>query len=338
MASSSFAGRHPAVTRLLAVVAVLLLGDGIAYFATNKGKALLPTLEKPTLDISSISREKIRAQLKVTMRNHAPLDLKIDSLRYETRLDGAQLAHGRKNRPLTVKGNATNQLTLPLTLDLPALKQKAKTARRDCVTVQLHAVLYADLPGVGPKAIPLDVSKRVDIPKLPKIEVADVDLTHLGLKKGKAVVTLRATNYEPIPFTVKQVSYRFQVEDDLDVQGQETKDVTFKQKGVEMMPIHVRFQPRALPKVLFKSLFKAKKTGYKLTGTATVAAVPASAHDATMHFNNSGTVKELKELAKGIKNEELKMGIQPRSPSSLLIYNSSFLIFNSSSPCLCTPN
>jgi len=112
------------------------------------------------------------------------------------------------------------------------------------------------------------------------------------------MVKLRVTNYESIPFTLKQGSYRFQVEDDLDVKVLETKDVTFKKKGFEIMPIHVKFQPKAMPKVLFKAIFKPKKTDYKLTGTATVAVGPASSRDITMHFNNSGTVKELAKAAK----------------------------------------
>jgi LEA14-like dessication related protein len=301
--SSSSAGRHPALTVLLVLLGLLVVGGGIAYFATDRGKALLPTLEQPTLSISNITRERIKGQFMVKLRNHAPIDLQIDSLRYEANLDGKRLAQGHKARPLVVKGNAVSSLSLPLTLNLPQLKQTAKTAQRDCVTVQLHTVLYADLPGVGPKEIPIDVRQRVYIPKLPKIEVADVDITKLGLKKGEAIVTLRVTNYEAIPFTVKQVSYRFQVDDDLDVKGQETKDVTFKKKGTELMPIHVKFQPKSMPKVLFKSIFKPKKTDYKLTGTATVAAGAASASDATMNFNSSGTVKELKELVKGAKDK-----------------------------------
>jgi LEA14-like dessication related protein len=301
--TTSSAGRHPVVTTLLVLVGLLLVGGGITYFATDHGKALLPTLEQPTLNISNITRERIKAQFVVRLRNHAPIDLKIDSVSYTARLDGKQLAQGHKAQPLVVKGSALNGLSLPVELNLPQLKQAAKTTQRDCVTVQLHTILYANLPGVGPKQIPIDVRKRVYIPKLPKIEVADVDITKLGLKKGEAIVTLRVTNYESIPFTVKQVNYRFQVEDDLDVKGQETKDVTFKKKGTELMPIHVKFQPKSMPKVLFKTIFKPKKTDYILTGSATVAAGPASARDATMQFNNSGTVKELKELAKGAKEE-----------------------------------
>ncbi|MGI4821414.1 MAG: LEA type 2 family protein [Janthinobacterium lividum] len=303
MASSS-AGRHPVITTLLVLFGLLLVGGGITYFATDHGKALLPTLEQPTLNISNISREKIQGQFAVKLHNHTPVDLKIDSLSYVTRVEGTRIAQGHKARPLVVKGNAVNDLTLPITLNLPQIKQELKSAQRDCVTVQMHTVLYANLPGIGPKEIPVDVRKRVYIPKLPKIEVADVDIDNLGLKKGEATVKLRVTNYESIPFTVKQVNYRFQIEDDLDVKGQETKDIVFHKKGVEIMPIHVRFQPKSMPKVLFKTLFKAKKTDYKLTGSATVAVGDAGAKDATMHFNSSGTVKDLKELAKAAKKDK----------------------------------
>jgi len=288
-------------TTLLVLLGLLLLGGGITYFATDHGKALLPTLEKPTLSIQNITRERITGQFKVQLHNHSPIELAIDSLSYVARVEGKQLAQGHKSRPLRVKRDATSSLELPLVLNLPELKHQAKTAQRDCVTVQLHTILYADLPGLGPTKIPVDVRKRVYIPKLPKIEVADVDVTKLGLKKGEAVVTLRVTNYEPIPFTVKQVSYHFQVEDDMDVKGVETKDITFKKKGIELMPINVKFQPKSMPKVLLKAIFKPKKTDYTLTGTATVAAGPASAHDATMHFNSHGTVKDLKEVAKAAK-------------------------------------
>lgn len=263
----------------------------------------LPTLEHPTLNISNVSREKIQAQLRVGVRNYASLTLRIDSMRYETRLDGTRLAQGHKSNPLVVKANATSQLVLPLAVDLPAVKHEIKTAQQDCVTVQVHTVLYAKLPGMGPQRIPLDVKTRVYIPKLPKIEVAGVNVTHLGLKSGEAVVNLRVINYEPIPFTLKQVSYRFQIENGLDVQGQETKNVTFHRRGNEIMPIHVHFQPKALPKTLFKTLFEAKKTDYKLTGTATVAAGSAGAKDATIQFNNSGTLKELKDMAKAGKKK-----------------------------------
>lgn len=128
MTASSSSGRHPVLTVLLGLVGLLLVGGSIAYFATDHGKALLPTLEQPSLNLSNITREKIQGQFVVKLRNHAPIELKIDSLHYETRVEGTRIAHSRKDRPLVVKANVSSSLTLPLTLNLPQLKHEAKAA------------------------------------------------------------------------------------------------------------------------------------------------------------------------------------------------------------------
>lgn len=94
------------------------------------GKVVLPALSKASFNISSITREKIQAQLSTELHNPAPIDLKVDSLRYETRLDGARLAKGRKDNPLVVMGNITSKLELPLILNLPELRQKLKLCSR----------------------------------------------------------------------------------------------------------------------------------------------------------------------------------------------------------------
>lgn len=141
MAETSFPRRHPVVTTLLGLFGLLLVAGGVGYFATNRGRDLLPTLEKPTFNVQNVTREKLKAEMKVGLRNHTPLTLRIDSLRYETYLDNARLAQGRKDRPTVVRGNATSQIELPLTLNLPQVIGKLKTAQQDCATVRMRTVL-----------------------------------------------------------------------------------------------------------------------------------------------------------------------------------------------------
>lgn len=95
------------------------------YLTTDHGRAILPTLKQPTLNIRNVTRERIDAQLAVRLHNYVPLDLNINNLRYETYVDGHRLVQVHKANPLLVKGNQTNALTLPVTLNLPALKHAA---------------------------------------------------------------------------------------------------------------------------------------------------------------------------------------------------------------------
>lgn len=299
MTSTSFAGRHPVATTLLALLFVLLAGGVVAYFATDRGRKLLPALENASLTTANITTDSLKTNMKITLRNRVPLTVRIDSFSYLTRLDGAALARGTKNRPTVVRGRATNDITMPFDVDLSELKKQLETAQQDCVDVRMTMILYAKLPLVGAQRLPVSVSKKVYIPKLPKVELADVDVTDLGLKNGEAVVRFKVTNYNPFPVTIKQVNYRFRVGgDDMDIRGIETKDVTFRQRGTQIMPVHIRFQPKALPKVAFKTLFKARKTAYNLTSTVTVAAGKFNPKDVKMNFASAGTLQDLKEIPK----------------------------------------
>ncbi|UYZ62531.1 LEA type 2 family protein [Hymenobacter weizhouensis] len=308
MASSSFARRHPVGTVLLGLLVLLLAAGGWWYVKNNNGKGLkstlveegkelLPTLENTNLAIRNITPDSLKAQVKLDLRNNMPVTLRIDSFRYQTRIDGDLLTQGAKDRPTVLHADSLSHIDMPLNLDLSKVKDKIKTSQQDCVTVQLAMDLYTRLPVAGTQKIPVTISKRVYVPKLPKIELADVDVTDLGLKNGEAIARFRITNYNPFPITIKQVNYRFRVGgDDMDIRGTETKDVTFNERGTEIMPVHIRFQPKALPKVAFKTLFKAKKTPYDLTGAVLVAAGRHNPEDMKVNFNTSGTLKDLKEI------------------------------------------
>lgn len=301
MASNSFFGRHPLVTGALVVLVLLLAGVGITYFKTDKGKELLPTLENTSLAINNISAGSMQAQMKMDLRNRMPVTLKIDSFSYQTRVDGALLAQGSKDEATVMQKNGVSHLDIPVTVNLEKVKDKIKTSQQDCVDVQMAMTLFTRLPVAGPQRIPVSVTKRVYVPKLPKIEVADVNVTDLGLKNGEATVNLKITNYNPFPFTISRVRYNFSVSDDMSVQGAEDKDVTFDKRGTTIMPVHVRFEPKAMPKLAYKTLFKAKKTPFKVDGVVTVAAGRHNPEPMAVNFQTTGTLKDLKEAAKALK-------------------------------------
>jgi LEA14-like dessication related protein len=304
MAEHSSSRRHTGLWILL--LAVLLLAGAFMYFKSDKGKEvlvdkgkeLLPTLENATMSVGNITPDELQAQMKVDLRNHMPITLKVDSFSYVTKVDGTTLAHGAKDRATVLNGNAVSHLDVPVSVDLSKVKDLVKTSQQDCVDVQMVMTLFTTLPVAGSQKIPVEVTKRIYVPKMPKIEVADIDVKHLGLKNGEAIVNLKVTNYNPFPFTIRRVKYDFRVSDDMQVQGVEEKDVSFRQKGTEMMPIRVHFEPKAMPKVAFKTLFKAEKTPYTLKGSVVVAAGKNNPKDMTMNFNSNGDLQDLKNIPK----------------------------------------
>ncbi|WP_324674558.1 LEA type 2 family protein [Hymenobacter sp. GOD-10R] len=298
MASRSSNKRHPILTTLLVLLLLVVAAGVIGYFATNKGKDLLPTLENVSMQTGNITPDSLKAQMHVQLRNHVPLGMTIDSFRYVTYIDGTAISRGAKDRPTTVKSKGVSTLDIPVNMDLSKVAHKIKTIQRDCVDVAITMDAYTRLPLLGTERIPIRASKRIYVPKLPHFEIADIDVTHLGLKDGRATITIKVTNYNPFPFTVKRVAYDFRISDDMQVKGVETKDVSFRKRGTTMMPIHVKFEPKAMPKVAFKTLFKAKKTPYRVNGSITVAAGKQNPKDSEVKFQSSGTLQDLKNIPK----------------------------------------
>jgi LEA14-like dessication related protein len=299
MANQSFFRRHPVLSILLGLLLLVVLGLGITYVATDGGKKLMPTLANASMQIGNITPDSVKATMAVELRNNVPLTMRVDSFSYVTRLDGELLARGDKSEPTVVKSKGMSKLEVPVNVDLSKVADKVKEVQQDCVDVQMTMILYTHLPIVGQERIPVTVSKKVYVPKLPKVEVAGVDITDMGLNEGEAVVRLRIINYNPFPLTVKRISYRFRVGgDDLDVRGVDDKSVTFRKKGTEILPIRVKFQPKKMPKVAFKTLFRAKQTEYKLDGKAVVSAGEENPKDLDLNFSSTGTLKELKNIPK----------------------------------------
>ncbi|WP_167856406.1 LEA type 2 family protein [Hymenobacter metallicola] len=304
MTTNSSSRRHPG---LWILVLLVLVGTGAyLYFRSDKGQEvladkgqeLLPTLENATMTVGNITPDEVKAHMKVDLRNQMPITLQVDSFSYVTKVDGTELAHGAKDQATVLKGKGISHLSVPVSMDLGKIKDKIKTSQQDCVDVQMVMTLFTTLPIAGSKKIPVEVTKRIYVPKMPRIEVADIDVEHLGLKNGEAVVNLKITNYNPFPFTIRQVKYDFRISDDMQVQGVEEKDVSFRKKGTEMMPIRVRFEPKGMPKVAFKTLFKAEKTPYTLDGHVVVAAGKHNPKDMTMNFASNGSLQDLKNIPK----------------------------------------
>ncbi|RTQ47126.1 hypothetical protein EJV47_19710 [Hymenobacter gummosus] len=297
MARTSFFGRHPVLGALLALLLLLVVSGFIGYKATDNGRRLLPTLDNVSMNAGNITADSLKARLHVDLRNHAPLRLRVDSFSYVTRIDGEKMAQGSQGRPTVIRRRGSSPLDIPVSVDMDQLRRKIKDIQQDCVEVEMQMQMYTRLPLVGSERIPVRLSKKVYVPKMPKIEVADVDVTDLGLRHGEALMKLRVTNYNPFPVTIRSVRYNFRIGgDDMEVRGLETKDVTFSKRGTEIMPVRVAFQPKAVPKVAFKSLFKADKTRYDLDGVAVVAAGRHNPKDMQLNFNSEGTLQELKNI------------------------------------------
>jgi LEA14-like dessication related protein len=308
MASRPYIARHPFLTLLWLFLFLLLVtvAYGFYLYKSNEGAWLKPDLQKMTTTVKSITKDSLKMDVAMTVRNSLPITLRIDSMAYKVALEGDTLIQGAQHEPTQVKGSSTGEFKMPMNLNVKNYLDKLKKSQRDSVDVYMLATMYSQFPVVGSRPVPIEVNKKIYIPKLPKIEVEKVRVANLNLKGGQLVTTLKITNYESFPFTIQSFAYRFRLSDDIDVKGRETENIEFKKTGVETIDVPVDLKLDEIGEAAFKMLFKSKTTPYRMDGTMQISSDQNFVGNMEMAFNSEGTIGEMKDLLKQASGKKEK--------------------------------
>jgi LEA14-like dessication related protein len=308
MANRPYIARHPFLTLLWLFLFLLLVtvAYGFYLYKSNEGAWLKPDLQKMTTTVKSITKDSLKMDVAMTVRNSLPMTIRIDSMAYKVAVEGDTLIQGAQHEPTQVKASSNGEFKMPMNLNVKKYTDKLKEIQRDSVDVYMLATMYSHFPVVGSRPVPIEVNKKVYIPKLPKIEVEKVRVANLNLKGGQLVTTLKITNYESMPFTIESFAYRFRLSDDIDVNGKETENIEFKKTGTETIDVPVDMKLDEIGEAAFKMLFKSKTTPYNMDGTMQISSDQNFVGDMEMAFNSQGTIQDMKDLLKQASGKEEK--------------------------------
>lgn len=305
MASQSFFRRHPILTFFLILI-LLAAGAAVYLFKTTSKEELvkqgknyvMPDLQSAKTVIDEITADSLKGKLTLRVKNSLPLTIDIDSLQYKVTLDGDTVTKGYDDTGIRIESKSNDEVTVPIKVNIRSFYQKVRQLESDSAMVGIHAVLYNHFPVVGSKAIPVNFTKKIYIPKLPKVEVDGIDLSNMGLKGGKLQVKVKVTNYSAMPYTVNGFTYHFKMSDNIDLKGKSDQNFNFDKPGTEIITIPVDIDLNQVGEAAVKILFKSEDTPYTFAGNMHIVTDNAALGKFNMAFQNSGTIKELKENVK----------------------------------------
>jgi LEA14-like dessication related protein len=305
MASKSFFRRHPILSISLVLLLLVAAAVFILYRNTSKEELVkqgknyvMPDLQSAKTVIDEITADSLKGKLIMRVKNSLPFTIDIDRMQYKVTIDGDTVTKGYDESGIRIEANSNDEVTVPIKTNIRSFYKKVENLEGDSAIVGVHALLYNKFPVVGSKAIPVNFTKKVYIPKLPKVEVEGVDLSNLGLKGGKLQVKIKVTNYSSMPYSVNGFSYRFKMSDNIDMKGTSKENFNFRKKGSEIITIPVDLDIKQLGEAATKILFKSDDTPYNFSGNMHIVTDKAALGNFDMAFQSSGTMKELKEGVK----------------------------------------
>jgi LEA14-like dessication related protein len=305
MASRSFFRRHPILSILLVLLLLAAVAAVVFFQSTSKEEIVkqgknyvMPDLQSTKTVIDEITADSLKGKLIMRVKNNLPFTIDIDRLQYKVTIDGDTVTKGNDTNGIRIEANSNDEVTVPIKTNIRSFYKKVEQLESDSADVGVHAVLYNRFPVVGSKAIPVNFTKRVYIPKLPKVEVEGVDLSNVGLKGGKLQVKIKVTNYSSMPYSINGFTYRFKMSDNIDMKGTSKETFNFRKKGSETITVPVDMDLNQVGEAAMKILFKSDDTPYTFSGNMHIVTDNANLGKFDMAFQSSGSIKELKEGVK----------------------------------------
>lgn len=112
-------------------------------------------------------------------------------------------------------------------------------------------------------------------------------------------MTVNVENPNAFPIKMKEGKYKFTIDNDENVmEGVMEKVVNIPAHGTAPVSMHTDMKTMKIPKLGWKMLFDKKDTHFKLNFSSKLMSDNGMLDNSKMAFNMSGTLDELKNIAK----------------------------------------
>lgn len=290
MASGSFISRHPIVSVLL-LLFLALVGYIVVIFADDQPPVVADT---NTLRISAgeIMEDSVRANVSIKVKNRLPFPLSVDSLQYTLAIAGDTLIRGVHTAHISIGALTEEEITIPIQAAHQQLIQKLGELEGASATLNTVLIPYSSSWIIGPFTKPIAFDRIVQIPSMPKVEIADIVSDSLGSQGGVLKVRLRIQNENPFPLSVNGFSYQFRL-DRMEIADSVALSYDMQRVGTEIITIPIRISYQQLGEAAMRMLFQPAATTYHLSGRLHLEAQEQTIGRIDLPVEESGTVEEI---------------------------------------------
>lgn len=265
---------------------------------------VMPAVSMASVNITDISEDRISLTSKVKISNPLLFDLHANALNYEIYIDSVRVLQDAYKKPLRIRSKDSTVIELPL--ELPA-KQLARVLtyfdrqHADSADYTVKTNFTVDVPVAGNRNIDLKFSKRLPALRLLKIEVKDLDMNVLKMKKKGVNMTVLVTNPNAFAIRMKDGAFTFNIEDDVEMAGRLEKIINIPAHGSQNISMHASLKEGKVLKVGWKMLTSKQETGYQFKFTGRLVSDNKLLNNSMIATTMKGTLNDLLEAAKGMK-------------------------------------
>ncbi len=230
---------------------------------------------EPTARISDVSVGTLGLQAStlvfdVEVRNPYGVALPLTDLGYRLTSGGQALLGGDADIAGTVPARGTRTVQIPVEVGYLGVMQALEGIRPGAVVpYEAHLDLSVDAPAVGKLTLPIDREGTLPIPALPKVSVASMDWSELGLLGAKGTIALDIENTNQFPVDLDTMSYGLSLGGRRVFEGRIAESLSFDQGGKRRLEIPVSLSTTELGGGII-SILRGAEAQYQVEGDVAI--------------------------------------------------------------------
>jgi LEA14-like dessication related protein len=268
----------------------------------KEAEKLKPELVVSAVSITDIDENKISGTSKIVIKNNLPIEVTTRKLNYTVYIDSAKVLDDTYSKPITIRSSDTTVVTLPMEImakKLEAVLKRLENNKADSAEYSIKASFEADVPVAGERSFTMNMSKRLPAIRLLKFALNNISIGDVGIKESSLDMTVSVKNPNVIPFKLKDVAFKFNIDKDENVMKGTVQDIiNIPAKSTAPVVMHVDMKTMKVPKLGWKMLFDQKDVKFKMDMNCKIISEDSVFSDSKMVMTMQGTLAELSDLAK----------------------------------------
>ena len=175
-------------------------------------QAQKPTAAVTSVAVANLSLTSITLNARINLDNPNPFPLTTAGLTLDLAIAGQSLAQIQQpDTRLTLPASGSTTTELPIVLRFKELFAAADHARQQNeVPYGLSGKIRIQVPVLGEIAIPLEYEDVLPVPRLPDVQLKDVELLEAGFSQIKLQLQLALDNPNSFALTLQQLGFNLQ--------------------------------------------------------------------------------------------------------------------------------
>lgn len=251
-----------------------------------------PTAKLLGTRLTKLDFEQVNLVLDMAVTNKNPFSIPLEGLDYDLKIGGNSLVSGVTGQGLKVKRSSTSKIALPVTLKFDDLRKiPGELWKKDQFDYQLDTSINIKLPVIGLYSIPIRKQGTLPVPKLPRIQVRDLNVSELSLTAAKIVAEIEVDNPNDFDLGLSNFNYRLDINQSTWGEGTSSKPGSIPKKGKGTIQIPLQLDLMNMGKTAYQLLSSDDKIDYQLLGGITLDTGIDLLRQYKMPLNLKGTTR-----------------------------------------------